>query len=57
MSHRVKVKYNIIRSNGGSSSGSATMTVQGKSESYLLNELRKKHPNCEIIIIEMDWLS
>jgi len=56
-SYHVSVKYYYKKSDasGVGTSTSWSGNIQGNTESFVLDLLRKKHKGCEIVIRELKW--
>ena len=59
MIYKVSVTYNYTRKDGKGTTTHTTSTydVQGKSESAIMERLRKAHPDCDIVIQKFEWRS
>ncbi|GHU07234.1 hypothetical protein FACS1894151_01270 [Spirochaetia bacterium] len=59
MIYKVSVTYKYTRKDGKGSAtnSSSTYDVEGKTESAVMDRLRKTHPDCDIVIQKFEWRS
>lgn len=59
MTYKVSVTYKYTRKDGKGTGTFTTSTydVEGKTESAVMDRLRKAHPDCDIVIQKLDWRS